>query len=273
VKPWENIRFRGEDVKVGALLGEGGETLTAERLMLLAATGRAMVNVNRQPRVALLATGSELREPGEPLAPGQIYESNRAGLAPLIRRAGGIPHRLPLIRDEAAATMTALEQAFAEADLVVTCGGVSVGELDFVKSAFTRLGGDLQFWKVAIRPGRPFVFGRLRGKFLFGLPGNPVSAFITFLLLVRPALRRWQGARTVALPVQPATLAEPLDNDGLRRHFVRVRVDDDGSVRSAGIQASHILSSVAAANGLVDLPPKTTLPAGTLVKVLLWQAA
>ena len=155
--------------------------------------------------------------------------------------------------------------------MVVTSGGVSVGEMDYVKSAFQELGGELQFWKVAIRPGRPFVFGRLREKFLFGLPGNPVSAFVTFLLLVRPAIARWQGGRDVALPSNLATLAEPLTNHGNRRHFLRVIVDGLGMVRSAGSQESHVLGSLAAANALLDLPPGTSLAAGDAVKVLRWE--
>jgi molybdopterin molybdotransferase len=158
----------------------------------------------------------------------------------------------------------------AECDAVVTSGGVSVGELDLVKAAFEELGGRLEFWKVAIRPGKPFVFGRRGEKFLFGLPGNPVSAFVTFLLLVRPALRRWQGAQEVNLPSHPAVLAEPLANSGARRHFVRVRADSLGRVRSAGTQASHILRSLAEANGLVDLPPGSTFQAGETMRVLRW---
>ncbi len=191
-------------------------------------------------------------------------------LAELIRRAGGIPEIHPLVPDSLEATARALEIAFAECDIVVTSGGVSVGELDFVKAAFENLGGKQQFWKVAIRPGKPFIFGQRREKFLFGLPGNPVSAFVTFLLLVRPALRRWQGDRAVVLPTHFSALAEPLTNPGERRHFMRVRVDAAGSVFSAGAQASHALFSLAAANGLVDIPPRTTLAAGTTVKVMHW---
>jgi molybdopterin biosynthesis enzyme len=156
------------------------------------------------------------------------------------------------------------------ANAVVTSGGVSVGELDFLKRAFQQIGGELAFWKVAIKPGRPFVFGRLRGKLLFGLPGNPVSAFVTFLLLVRPALLRWQGATDVSLPAHPGVLVEPLANHGERRHFMRVKVDPTGKIHSTGIQASHVLSSLAAANGLVDVPAHTTLVAGSAVTVLRW---
>jgi molybdopterin molybdotransferase len=153
---------------------------------------------------------------------------------------------------------------------VVTSGGVSVGELDFVKQAFTGIGGELGFWKVAIRPGKPFVFGRLREKFLFGLPGNPVSAFVTFLLLVRPAIRRWQGAKDTQLGAFAATLAEPLANPGNRRHFVRVTVDKQGAARTAGLQESHALKSLAAADGLIDLAPGLTLAKSASIRVLRW---
>jgi len=215
--------------------------------------------------VGLLATGSELCEAGRPLAPGHIYESNRAMLAALITRAGGRPKVYPLVRDTMDATRAALEQAFAECDIVVTSGGVSVGELDFVKDAFTGLGGEVEFWRVAIRPGKPFVFGRLGGKFLFGLPGNPVSAFVTFLVLAYPAMRRWQGARHPGLPVFSGVLGEPLSNPGDRRNFLRVRVDSEGRVFSAGKQGSHVLASLARADGLLEMAPGQHLAAGQVV--------
>jgi len=277
VKPWENVRFHGEDVKRGACLVVKGDTLDVGGVALLAATGCVEVAVSRRPLVGILATGSELREPGQSLQPGQIYESNRLAIAALVRKAGAIPRIYPLVTDLLEATRLALSNSFKECDIVVTSGGVSVGEMDFVKQALAELGGNLQFWKVAIKPGRPFVFGRIPSdqpltghKLFFGLPGNPVSALVTFLLLVRPAILRWQGASNVALSTYPAILAEPLENQGERRHFMRVRISIDGRVHSAGYQASHILSSFAAADGLVDVPPRSTLAAGTTVHVLRW---
>jgi molybdopterin molybdotransferase len=280
VKPWENVRFQGEDIKRAAAVAAKGDRLTVGRLALLAATGCGEVVVSRQPSVGILATGSELREPGQLLAPGQIYESNRLALAVLVRKAGAIPRVYPLVRDVLEATQVALSNALKECDMVITSGGVSVGEMDFVKQALADLGGELQFWKVAIKPGRPFMFGRLprsdrrlssiSDKLFFGLPGNPVSALVTFLLLVRPAILRWQGASDVALTSHSAVLAEPLENTGERRHFMRVRISMDGKCRSAGTQASHILSAFAAANGLVDIPPRTILAAGTTVEMLRW---
>ena len=267
-KPWDHVRLRGEDVKHGTVLVQAGERATAGRIGLLAATGLREVKARRRPILGLLATGSELVEPGNSLPQGKLYESNRQALAPLIAQSGGLPHLFPLVADTLAATKQALIPAFAECDGLVTTGGVSVGELDFVKQAFEEVGGVLNFWKVAVKPGKPFVFGRCREKLLFGLPGNPVSAMVTFLLLVRPALWRWQGATHVDPPTRFCLLAEPLRNLGDRRHFMRVRIDANGEARSSGAQASHMLRSLASADGLVDVPPDTTLPSGKLVQVI-----
>jgi molybdopterin molybdotransferase len=272
VKPWENVRMRGEDVKQGAELFKPGERLNAGAVGLLAALGVKHIKAGRQPVIALLATGNELEEAGQPLSEGKSYESNRLALASLFPRSGAVPRIFPLLPDELNATCKALEQAFAECDGVVTTGGVSVGEFDLVKKAFERLGGRMEFWKVAVKPGKPFVFGQWREKPLFGLPGNPVSAFVTFLLLVRPALLRWQGAIHVVGPTHPGILAEALVNRGDRRHFMRVHVDGQGKVRLAGVQASHILSAMAKANGLVDVPARGVLEAGTIVPVLRWDS-
>lgn len=224
-----------------------------------------------RPKVGVLATGSELIEPGQKLEPGKIYESNRLMLAALIKKAGAEIQIYPLVKDTLVETQDSLMTAFNECDVVVTSGGVSVGEMDFVKSAFEKLQGKLEFWKVGIKPGRPFVFGKMGEKNLFGLPGNPVSALVTFLLLVRPALMRWQGAKEVSLPEYAGTLAEPLSNPGDRRHFMRVFTGRDGRVKLAGTQASHILSSLAQSSGMVDVPPRSVLAAGTVVNVMRWE--
>jgi molybdopterin molybdotransferase len=183
---------------------------------------------------------------------------------------GALPKVYPLVPDDLAATQAALQQALAECDVVISTGGVSVGEMDWVKAAFTAIGGQIDFWTVDMRPGKPFAFGHRQEKVLFGLPGNPVSALVTFLLLARPALLRLQGAREVLARMVPATLSEPLLNHAARRHFMRVTLDERGSARSAGAQSSHILSAMARSDGLVDVPPKTTLAPGTLVSVLTW---
>jgi molybdopterin molybdotransferase len=271
VQAGENIRRRGEDVREGTVLLTAGARVNAGSLNLLVAAGVGRLSVGARPRVGLLATGSELRSPGSDLAAGQIYESNRPGLAALAQAAGALPELLPLTPDTLEATTAALRDAFARCDVVVTTGGVSVGETDYVKRAFAELGGEVEFWRVAIKPGRPFVFGRWGGKLLFGLPGNPVSALVTFVLLARPALLRWQGAADVALPAVPGVLGEPVANPGPRRHFVRVSIDAAGGVVSAGAQGSHVLSSLARANGLLEVPSETTLAAGAPVRVLRWE--
>ncbi len=267
-KPWENIRLRGGDIRRDSIAIAPGETVTAGKLALLGALGVRELLTARRPIVAVMATGSELKEPGASLEPGQIFESNRLALAAMISSAGGIPRIFPLVEDQMAKTVAALEQGLAECDLLVTSGGVSVGEFDFVKSAWEKLGGELGFWKVAMQPGKPFVFGRRGDKFLFGLPGNPVSAAVTFLVLVRPAVRRWLGAIDLDVRRLRGTLAEPLVNRGDRRHFMRVVLSSEGEVRSAGVQSSHALNSWSRANGLVEAPPKTNLPEGSQVLVL-----
>jgi molybdopterin molybdotransferase len=244
--------------------------VTFGRIGLFAAAGLSELRVSRQPRVGLLATGNELVESGRPLQPGQIYESNRAMLAELVKRAGARPEIFPLVPDTMEATRAALENALARCDAAITTGGVSVGEFDFVKAAFEQMGGELNLWRVAIKPGKPFVFGRAGGKLLFGLPGNPVSALVTFLLLAHPALARMQGAGETGLSECPGMLTGPLTNPADRRHFMHVVQDRAGRVRSAGAQASHLLSSIACANGLVDVPPHTTLASGATVTVLRW---
>ncbi len=265
VKPWENVRFQGEDVKSGQTVLPTGEGLTAARVGLASAMGIATVAVRARPKIALLATGTELVEPGQPCAPGQIYESNRAMLTPLIERAGGIPEVLPLVPDSLAQTTAALETAWGRNDAVITSGGVSVGDYDFVKPALEALGGTLELWKVAVKPGKPFVFGQRNGKYLFGLPGNPVSALVTFVLLVRPALLRWQGARHVEPIRYWVTAGEAIQNRGDRQHFIRARLDSAGNARPAGPQASHLLGSMAAADGLLDLPAGAAIAPGDRV--------
>ena len=270
VKPWENVRFSGQDIKQGEITGRAGERLGAAQLALLGALGVERLAVTRQPLVAIVSTGSELIEPGSPLAAGQIYESNRASIAALCRGVGAIPSLSPLVSDKFEEIVAALGSAFKKSDVVITTGGASVGEHDLVKAAFESLGGSLEFWRVAVKPGKPFVFGRLGEKFLCGLPGNPVSAFVTFLLLARPALLKLQGATEFHLPTFPATLAEPIHNSGERRHFMRIILDKEGSIRNAGLQASHALASLARANALLDVPPKTSWPAGHHVRALCW---
>ena len=269
IKPWENIRLKGEDVREGDPLITAGTRITAGTIGLLAATGHDSVEVGLMPKVGLLSTGSELVEPPGELQPGKIYESNRDMLVSLVANANGLPTPYPIVPDMLEDTVTALEQAFADNDVVLTSGGVSVGDHDHLKPAIERLGGSLDFWKVAVKPGKPFVLGQVDGKPVFGMPGNPVSALVTYLLMVRPALLNMQGAAEWRLAKRPGCLVDELANKGDRRHFVRVTIDDHGLVRSVGGQRSHMLGSLAKANGLVDLPPGTRLAKGDPVNVQL----
>lgn len=267
VKPYENVRLKGEDVRKGDVILREGVAITPSLVGLIGALGTAEISVFQRVKVGLLATGSELQESGTPAAEGKVFESNRAMLASFIQRLGAEPTVYPIVRDDLNDTKAALTKAFDENHVVVTSGGVSVGEFDYVKQAFEGIGGKQNLWKVNIKPGKPFVFGRKADKFLFGLPGNPVSAIVTFVLLVRPALLRMQGAMNVDLPSHSGVLSEPFTNKGDRRHFVRVCVEGNGKVRLSGTQASHMLSSLAAGNGLVDVPPGKTLETGATVQV------
>ena len=270
VKPWENVRLAGEDIKAGIVVGEQGEPVTAARLALFGALGIAELPVIRRPIVGVIGTGNELVTTGQP-GPGQIYESNRLCLASLITQIGADVRVFALVRDSLGETRAALQAAFEVCDVVVTTGGVSVGEHDVVKPAFQAIGGTCEFWKIAVKPGKPFMFGRWREKLLFGLPGNPVSAFVTCLVLVRPALLKLQGAKNLWLPAHPGILAEEFANQGDRIHFIRANVDPKGMVCSAGLQASHALGSLANANALLAMPPETIWPAGRTVEVLRWE--
>jgi molybdopterin molybdotransferase len=267
-KPWENIRFRGEDVKEGVRVVAKGARINAQSAALLSACGIAEVSVKPRLKVAILATGNELKKPAAALAIGEIYESNRVLIATLASQIGLEPIIAEIVPDDLNETKKAIENASA-ADAIVTCGGVSVGEFDFVKSAIADLGGAIDFWRVAIKPGKPFAHGTVLGKPLFGLPGNPVSALVTFWLLVRPTLLKMAGAADLGPPTSFGQLAEEFANLGDRRYFVRVFLNAEGKVHASGPQASHRLASLAAANGLLDMPAGAVWEKGKIVKIIL----
>ena len=271
VRPLENIRLKGEDVRAGTTIVSPADRLEATKLGLLAATGNPDIEVYRAPDVALLSTGSELIEPMEsaPLPDGKIYESNLTMLAALLRDINIEVVSRQVVADNLESTVSKLEAAFQN-DFVITTGGVSVGEFDYVKDAFVKLGGRIDLWRIAVRPGKPFVYGTLGQKHLFGLPGNPVSALVTFLLLVRPALLKAMGARNLELPRVDGALTDPITNRGDRRHFVRARWEA-GKIRVLGPQASHMIGALGDANCLIDVPPQTQLETGAVVAAHLWQ--
>lgn len=269
-KPWENIRFKGEDVKRGTTVITNGTRMRARHLGVIAALGQSSCRVSRRPRVGIVATGHELQEAGKPLAPGGIYESNRLILAELVRQVGGLPTVYPLVEDTLDATREALSKAAQENDVVITSGGVSVGDYDLIRPAIESLGGEIDFWRVRLRPGKPFVFARLDGKPLFGLPGNPVSAVTTYMVLVRPALLAMQGATETGPTRRNCQLRESIANRGDRPHFYRVQLDDSEGVTSAGLQGSHALQSLSLADGWLCVEPGQERGPGDVVSVMVW---
>jgi molybdopterin molybdotransferase len=280
VRPGENRRRAGEDLARGGTAVACGRVLRPSDLGLAASLGFAALTVRRRPRVGLVSTGDELREPGQALPPGCIYDSNRASLAGALQRLGMEVVDFGLVRDEPAALEAAFRQAAAQCDAVLTSGGVSVGEADHTRALLARL-GEVAFWKVAMRPGRPFAFGPLRRpqgqapSWLFALPGNPVAALVTFYAFVREALLVLAGAPAAPpLSIQVSSAAAIRKRPG-RTEFQRAIVERDGAgqwvARLTGAQGAGILRSLSEANALLVLPhDQGPVAAGEPVEVWLF---
>ncbi len=249
--PGEFIRLRGGDLCEGQKIAETGARLSGPLLATLASQGKDRVRVFRQPNVAILATGSELKTPGEPLGPGEIYETNRVMLQELVRGAGGIPRLFDPVPDQEPEHLHALQDAASD-DAIVIAGGVSVGERDLVKSTLKKLGCEIELWRVAVRPGKPFLFGRLKNTWVFGLPGNPVSAFVTFVLFVRPALLAMQGWRGASVTKSQALVSKSVTNRGERPHYLRGHLEA-GRFTPFDNQESHALFGLSRANALLRI--------------------
>ena len=264
----ENIRRAGEDIQAGAAILAAGTRLAAQDIGLAASVGLAQLPVFRRLRVAVFFTGDELAQPGDPLPPGGIYNSNRYTLRGLLEGLGCEVRDLGIVPDSLEATRAALREA-AAGDVIITSGGVSVGEEDHIKAA-VQAEGALDLWKIAIKPGKPLAFGKVspRSTAFIGLPGNPVSTFVTFLMLVRPFLLACQGATVTA----PRGLMMRADFDwpkpDRRREFLRVRINHDGGLELFPNQSSGVLTSCAWADGLVDNPPGQAVQRGELVRFL-----
>jgi molybdopterin molybdotransferase len=268
----DNVRYPGEDVRAGDVVLRAGTELGPAEVAVAASLGHAEVQCARRPRVAVLVTGDELVEPGTPLRPGYIYSSNGWALAGQVARAGAELVMRETVPDSAEDTRAALERALAAADVVCVSGGVSVGPHDHVKPSLTELGVEERFWGVRLRPGKPTWFGRRDGTYVFGLPGNPVSAIVTFQLFARPALLALQGAAPEAARVT-AALGEAVPCNPKREEAVRVRLEEaDGERRAfpTGEQGSHQLTSMLGADGLAMIPAgEDELQVGDTVQVEL----
>jgi molybdopterin molybdotransferase len=282
-----SVRAEGSDLRAGAVLLEPGAAMTAAAVTLVAGAGVDRVSVHRRPRIAVLATGDEVRAPGVDLGPAGIPDANGPGLRALVTAAGGDAVDLGIAIDDLDDVLGRLRSGIASgADALIVSGGVSVGPYDVVKVAIETI-GRIDLWRVAVQPGKPFAFGTAARQtggapvLLFGLPGNPVSSAVTFELFVRPAIRALAGRRDLLRPVDRAILAEPVSKSHGRRAFIRVvaETDENGgpirdprgrvAVHLAGGQGSHVISALAAADGLAVIPEADdTLPAGA--EVALW---
>ena len=264
----EFIRRAGADVCRGQRILTRGEAVTPARAGLLASQGLAVLEVHAVPRVTILSTGDELVPPGQPLAPGQIYESNGVLLAALVEASGAIVAEVKTVRDDPVAIEATLRVAVETADVLILSGGVSVGERDYVKPALARVGVEADFWRVAVKPGKPFLFGQAGvGATVFGLPGNPVSSFVTFLLFVRPALRRMMGATVVTPAAHSVRAGVALENRDPRPHYVRGRIEA-GEFRPEGRQESHALFGLSRSDALVRVPAGGAIAAGDVVDAI-----
>jgi molybdopterin molybdotransferase len=272
--PGDHVRRAGEEISPGMRVLDAGTFLGAPQIGLLSAVGHAQISIRPRPRVVIISTGSELAEPGTELGPGQIPDANSYTLTAAAREAGAVAYRVGIVPDDPRRLLEVLEEQLIRADVVVTSGGVSVGAYDVVKEALAGL-GTVDFRRVAMQPGMPQGFGVIgpdRTPF-FGLPGNPVSAFVSFEVFVRPALRRLLGAENVHRPIVPAVTTQPLTSPLGKRQFLRARMHPGPgrlSVTPVGGAGSHLIGSLAKANALMIIEEDVTeVPAGGSVQVMV----
>ena len=276
VRPGAHVRRRGEDLRSGEVALGAGTVLGPGEISVLASAGKVSVAVVRRARVAILSTGDELVEPGQPVGPGQICDSNGVSLAAAVALAGGEPVPLGIARDDRPALRALLERGL-DADALITSAGVSAGDRDLVRALLDELSVRQVFWKVDVKPGRPTAFGLRGATPVFSLPGNPVSTLLMFEQFVRPALLRMMGHRKVLRPLRPALLQEPLAKSPGRVTLVRVRLSrrEDGALlaSTAGNQETGILKTLLRADGLAIIPAEQgSLAAGQPVPVQLLRA-
>ena len=268
VEAGDFVRRRGCDLAEGQMILSRGERIRSATVALLSSQGFADVIVGSKATAAVISTGDELVKPGEELQPGQIYDSNSALLSALLQRCRVSAIAVEHCRDDRESLGDAIKRGIKNYVLIIS-GGVSVGEHDLVKEALRKLGADIEIWRVAIKPGKPFLFGNIGECFVFGLPGNPVSAFVTFLQFVRPAVLRMMGAKDLDLPQVPAKLAVDLTNDGDRPHYIRGKLEH-GRFTPIGRQESHALFGLSQANALLRVAVGQSFKADEIVDVQIW---
>jgi len=268
VEAGEFVRRRGCDLAEGQMILRKGARIQAGTIGLLASQGFADVIVVGKPSAAVISTGDELVQPGEELQPGQIYDSNSALLNALLKGCGVGDAVVENCRDDRQSLDNAIKRGIKNHVLIIS-GGVSVGEHDLVKEALCKAGAKIEIWRVAVKPGKPFLFGHVGECFVFGLPGNPVSAFVTFLQFVRPAILRMMGATNLDLSQVSAKLTVDLTNDGDRPHYIRGKLEH-GKFTPIGRQESHALFGLSQANALLRVAVGEVLKAGRIVDVQIW---
>ena len=263
------IRRSGEDIAAGSVILAAGTRLRSQELGLAASVGLATLPVRRRLRVAVFFTGDELTMPGQPLAPGAIYNSNRYTLRALLENLGCQITDYGIVPDTLAATRAVLRSASGQHDLIITSGGVSVGEEDHIKPA-VEAEGRLNLWQIAVKPGKPLAFGEVNQAFFLGLPGNPVSSFITFLLFVRPFILRLAGVGDAALTPKRYLMRADFDwhKADRRNEFLRAKINQDGGLDLFANQGSGVLTSTVWGDGLIDNPPGQTIAAGDMVRFI-----
>jgi molybdopterin molybdotransferase len=265
----EFVRQRGCDLSEGQKILSKGDRITATKLALLASQGFGQVSVGGNVRAAIVSTGDELAKPGKKIQAGQIYDSNSVLLRALLVQCGAVVSMTEHCRDDAR-SLEKIFRAAAKNEILIVTGGVSVGEHDLVQATLRKLGAKIDIWRVAIKPGRPFLFGQLQSCFAFGLPGNPVSAFVTFLQFVRPAILKMMGAANVDLRKLPAKLTVDLANDSERPHYFRGKLTD-GNFAPIGRQESHALFGLSQSNALLRVEMGDSFKAGETVQIQVWE--
>ena len=274
LKRGANIRARGEDMRAGDIVLEAGTPIHAAEVGVLASVQKSIVKVARRPSIAIISTGDEIVDVDEPRPFGKVVNSNSYSLAALARETGALPRMIGIVRDTREATMAAIESAL-ESDFIISSGGVSVGAYDFVKDALDALGAETKFWQVAMKPGKPVVLSRLRDRLYFGLPGNPVSCMVSFILFIAPSIRKAMGQRSNLLPpTVAAKLTANVKSRGDRRSYLRVRVvARNGELLADPMtaQGSGVSTSMVQANGLAIVEQGVTaVSSGTVVDTVLF---